>query len=116
MNGRRLAPPSGKIADFGLQEFHGDQAEARRVTAEFLRRYDVPDSQVEQICSPVRALSVADVYRALGHKYVAIDVQQAKTVHFFDLNCFAPPDAWCMSFDRVLSAALFAAGCLAGAK
>src|SRR5262249_50729484 len=94
-------PPSGKIADFGLQEFHGDQAEARRITMEFVRDHGVAESAVEQICSPTHALSVAEVYGALGHEYVAIDVQQARGVNFFDLNCFVAPNEWREVFDLV---------------
>jgi len=68
---------------------------------EFVRDHGVAESAVEQICSPTHALSVAEVYGALGHEYVAIDVQQARGVNFFDLNCFVAPNEWREVFDLV---------------
>lgn len=94
-------PRSGKVADFGFQEFHGDKAEAKRITGQFLRRQGVAEQRVDQVCSASGMLDVGNVYRALGIDYVALDVMQAANVRFFDLNCFAPPREWAAGFDLV---------------
>jgi SAM-dependent methyltransferase len=94
-------PRSGNVADFGAQEFQGDQAEAKRQTGEFLRSYGIDEARIEEVCSPSRPLSVASVYRAMGFDYAAIDVQDAEGVRLFDLNTDAPPLEWRATFDLV---------------
>jgi SAM-dependent methyltransferase len=94
-------PRSGKVADFGVQEFHGDETEAKRVTGQFLRRQGVAEQRIDQVCSASGPLSVGSVYHALGIDYVALDIQQGSDVRLFDLNCFAPPPEWPTAFDLI---------------
>jgi SAM-dependent methyltransferase len=46
-------------------------------------------------------LSVANIYRALGVDYVAIDVDPSYGAVFFDLNTFSPPPHWIGTFDML---------------
>jgi hypothetical protein len=94
-------PRPGKVAEFGAQEFHGDQAEAKRITGQFLSGLGVPDARIEEVCSAPGPLSIGKVYRAFEIDYVALDLERARDVHAFDLNCFAPPLEWRMAFDLV---------------
>src|ERR1700732_352452 len=94
-------PPGGKLIEFGAQEFHGDQAEARRRTEGFLRRHGLSDAQVRRICSSSKPLRVAEVYHAIGIDYAAIDVEETDRSRLLDLNCFAPPLEWREAFDLV---------------
>jgi SAM-dependent methyltransferase len=94
-------PPGGKLIEFGAQEFHGDQAEARRRTEGFLRRHGLSDAQVRGICSSSKPLRVAEVYHAIGIDYTAIDVEETDGSRLLDLNCFAPPLEWREAFDLV---------------
>ena len=94
-------PPGGRLIEFGAQEFDGDQAEARRRTEQFLRGHGVSEAQIQDVCAPSKPLRVAEVYRAIGIDYAAIDVEEAPGSRLFDLNCFAAPIEWRAAFDLV---------------
>src|SRR5207244_4474487 len=53
------------------------------------------------VCSASQPLRVADVYRAIGIEYSAIDVEDADGSRLLDLNCFTPPPEWHSAFDLV---------------
>jgi SAM-dependent methyltransferase len=84
-------PPGGRFIDFGAQELAGDP---------------------RTICADLAALGldvdkvprVAEVFRALGIDYVAIDVDTSNGAVFFDLNTQAPPSNWLGAFDFVNNA------------
>ena len=94
-------PVGGRLIEFGAQGFDGDQAEARRRTEQFLRSHGVAEAQIQDVCAPSKPLRVAEVYRAIGIDYAAIDVEEAPGSRLFDLNCFAAPAEWRAAFDLV---------------
>jgi SAM-dependent methyltransferase len=94
-------PASGRLIDFGAQEFYCDQDEARGSSAAFLRRHGVPEDRIASALGTDGKVSVAKIYRAIGIDYVAIDVDEAHGSTFFDLNASAPPIGWRAAFDFV---------------
>jgi SAM-dependent methyltransferase len=80
-------PQGGRLIDFGAQVLHGDPAVIRGELATLGISLDRP--------------TVADVYRALGVDYIAIDVDGSNGSLFFDLNTQAPPADWIGAFDMV---------------
>jgi SAM-dependent methyltransferase len=94
-------PASGRLIDFGAQEFYCDQDQARGSSAAFLRRHGVPEDRITSAVGTDGKVSVAKIYRAIGIDYLAIDVDEAYGATFFDLNAFAPPIGWRAAFDFV---------------
>jgi SAM-dependent methyltransferase len=85
---RGWLPPGGRLIDLGAQEFAGD----RRMICADLATLGIKIDTVPR---------VAEVYRALGIDYVAIDVDGFPGSVFFDLNAQAPPPNWLHAFDFV---------------
>ena len=93
--------PGARLIEFGAQEFYCDPEAARARTRAFLiARGKSPAAVVEAIGRSGR-FPVADVYRALGIDYCAIDVDAAHGSTFFDLNTYAAPADWLGAFDMV---------------
>jgi SAM-dependent methyltransferase len=90
-----------RLIEFGGQEFYGDQDEARRNVAAFLRRREVPQERIAAALGSGGKVSVAAVYQALGVNHSSIDADEKYDAIFFDLNSFAPPMEWRSAFDFV---------------
>ena len=93
--------PGARLIDFGAQEFYCDPEAAREHTRAFLGARGKTTTEIDAAVGRSGAILVADVYRALGIDYVAIDVDGAYGSTFFDLNTFAPPPEWRGAFDMV---------------
>jgi SAM-dependent methyltransferase len=98
---RGWLPTDGKFIDFGSQEFHGDEAEARRETTAFLRERGLSEAQIMALVPPTGMPAVADIFRAVGIDYRSIDVDGARGAEYFDLNCFAAAPEQYGAFDFV---------------
>jgi hypothetical protein len=97
---RGWLPPGGRLVEFGAQEFNGDAAEARAGVAKFLRKQGKTEQEIARAVGNGTPL-VADIFRALGIDYTAVDVDGAFNSTFFDLNTHAPPLEWRDAFDFV---------------
>jgi len=93
--------PGARLIEFGAQEFYCDAQTAREHARAFLLARAKTPAEVETAIGRSGTFSVADVYRALGIDYVAIDVDGTHGSTFFDLNTFAPPPEWLGAFDMV---------------
>lgn len=93
--------PGARLIDFGAQEFYCDPEAAREQTRAFLAARGKSSAEIDAAVGRSGAILVADVYRALGVDYLAIDVDGAYGSTFFDLNTFAPPPEWLGAFDMV---------------
>jgi SAM-dependent methyltransferase len=93
--------PGARLIEFGAQEFYCDPQAARDHTRAFLAARGKSAAEIDAAIGRSGAIHVADVYRALGIEYVAIDVDGAYGSTFFDLNTFAPPPEWLGAFDMV---------------
>jgi hypothetical protein len=98
---KKWLPASGRIIEFGAQEFYCDQDEARSCTAKFLKSRGIDDETIRATLPADKPVSVAKIYRTLGIDYTAIDVDEAHGSLFYDLNTFAPPLSWREAFDFV---------------
>jgi SAM-dependent methyltransferase len=90
-----------RLIEFGAQEFYCDPDAAREQTRAFLLARGKSDAEIADAVGRGGKFPVADVYRALGIDYCAIDVDAAHGSTFFDLNTFAPPADWVGAFDMV---------------
>lgn len=93
--------PGARLIDFGAQEFYCDPQAAREHTRAFLLARGKTPGEADAVVGRDGTILVAEVYRALGVDYVAIDVDEAHGSTFFDLNTFAPPSEWIGAFDMV---------------
>ena len=93
--------PGARLIEFGAQEFYCDPQAARERTRAFLAARGKSAAEIDAAIGRSGPILVADVYRALGVEYVAIDVDGAYGSTFFDLNTFAPPPEWLGTFDMV---------------
>jgi SAM-dependent methyltransferase len=90
-----------RLIDFGAQEFYCEPAAARASVRAFLERRGLDDEAIARAAGGEGKVLVADVYRAIGIDYLAIDVDESYGSTFFDLNSFAPPIEWRGAFDFV---------------
>jgi SAM-dependent methyltransferase len=90
-----------RLIDFGAQEFYCDPQTAREHTRAFLVARGKTPAEIEAAIGSSGTIPVAEVYRAVGVDYVAIDVDEAYGSTFFDLNTFAPLPEWVGAFDMV---------------
>jgi SAM-dependent methyltransferase len=90
-----------RLIEFGAQEFYCDPRAAREQTRAFLSARGKSPAEIEAALGSSGTVSVANIYRALGIDYVAIDVDETYGSTFFDLNTFAPPPEWLGAFDMV---------------
>jgi SAM-dependent methyltransferase len=93
--------PGARLIEFGAQEFYCDPQAARERTRAFLLARGKTPAEADAVVGRDGTIPVADVYRALGIDYVAIDVDEAYGSTFFDLNTFAPPPEWRGAFDMI---------------
>jgi SAM-dependent methyltransferase len=93
--------PGARLLEFGAQEFYCDPQAAREHTRAFLLARGKSAAEIDAAIGRSGKFPVANVHRALGIDYVAIDVDGAYGSTFFDLNTFAPPPAWVGAFDMV---------------
>jgi SAM-dependent methyltransferase len=93
--------PGARLIEFGAQEFYCDPQSARDQTRAFLATRGKSPAEIDAAIGRSGTILVADVYRALGIDYTAIDVDGAYGSTFFDLNTFAPPPEWRGTFDMV---------------
>jgi len=93
--------PGARLIEFGAQEFYCDPDEARECTRAFLQARGKGPGEINAAIGSSGMFPVANVYRALGIDYVAVDVDGAYGSTFFDLNTFAPPPEWVGAFDMV---------------
>jgi SAM-dependent methyltransferase len=93
--------PGARLIEFGAQEFYCDPQAARERARAFLLARGKSEAEITDAIGRSGTLPVADVYRALGIDYLAIDVDGAYGSTFFDLNTFAPPPEWVGRFDMV---------------
>ncbi|MBV9637040.1 MAG: hypothetical protein JOZ40_20645, partial [Methylobacteriaceae bacterium] len=94
-------PQAGKLIEYGGQEFHGDQAEPRRRTVEFLRTQGKSEEEITAAIGNSGAVAISQVYRLLGIEHHSIDVDEAFGARYFDMNTFATPPEWQGQFDMV---------------
>ena len=93
--------PGARLIEFGAQEFYCDPQAARDHTRAFLVARGKSVTEIDAAIGRSGTFPVANVYRALGIDYLAIDVDEAYGSTFFDLNTFAPPPEWIGAFDMV---------------
>jgi SAM-dependent methyltransferase len=93
--------PGARLIEFGAQEFYCDPQAARERTRAFLLARGKSPAEADGATGRSGIFPVANVHRALGIDYVAIDVDGAYGSTFFDLNTFAPPPEWVGAFDMV---------------
>jgi SAM-dependent methyltransferase len=93
--------PGARLIEFGAQEFYCDPQAAREHTRAFLLARGKSSAEIDAAIGRSRTFPVANVYRALGVDYLAIDVDETFGSTFFDLNTFAPPPEWMGAFDMV---------------
>jgi SAM-dependent methyltransferase len=90
-----------RLIEFGAQEFYCDPDAAREQTRAFLQARGKSVAEIADAIGRSGTFPVANVYRALGVDYCAIDVDAKYGSIFFDLNTFAPPPDWVGAFDMV---------------
>jgi SAM-dependent methyltransferase len=90
-----------RLIEFGAQEFYCDSDAAREQTRAFLLARGKSAAEIADAIGRNGTFPVANVYRALGVDYYAIDVDAKYGSIFFDLNTFAPPANWVGAFDMV---------------
>jgi SAM-dependent methyltransferase len=93
--------PGARLIEFGAQEFYCEPQAARERTRAFLLARGKTPAEADTVVGRDGTILVAEVYRALGVDYVAIDVDETYGSTFFDLNTFAPPPEWIGAFDMV---------------
>jgi SAM-dependent methyltransferase len=93
--------PGARLIEFGAQEFYCDAQAAREATRAFLLARGKSAAEVDGALGRGGLFPVANIYRAFGIDYVAVDVDGAHGSTFFDLNTFAPPPEWAGTFDMV---------------
>jgi SAM-dependent methyltransferase len=93
--------PGARLIEFGAQEFYCDAQAARERARAFLHARGKSEAEITDAIGRSGTLPVANVYRALGVDYVAVDVDGTNGSNFFDLNTFAPPPEWVGAFDMV---------------
>jgi SAM-dependent methyltransferase len=90
-----------RLIEFGAQEFYCDAEAAREKTRAFLLARGKGPAEIVEAVGRRGKFPVANVYRALGIDYCAIDVDAAHGSIFFDLNTYAAPADWLGAFDMV---------------
>jgi SAM-dependent methyltransferase len=90
-----------RLIEFGAQEFYCDPDAAREQTRAFLLARGKSAAEIADTIGRSGTFPVANVYRALGVDYCAIDVDAKYGSIFFDLNTFAPSPDWVGAFDMV---------------